>query len=366
MKIKFNKKDFLKAIKIGGCFASKRTPLPILRCIKVTVTDNSCWILSYDEQNAIKTNFGLENHYDLIDFCIEKDDIERYVSLLSEDYFELDINNESLTAVASTSDSTMTFPLFNVDEFPSLAVEVQSDTFELDAGLFGYWVQKASPFLDTDEFQLNHEHLHFFIKDKTLDVFAFNFDKMYHDSSFVEFDGEIKMSINRSSFMGLRNALSNETKVTVKNGEKNIVVIGDNTMLLIRKHEFNPLDFYMLLKYKPLFEVEVDKERLTSVVLRAMNVHDDTKTGTLTINFDENGLTLVSERPEVKKKLKETIQATGAKEFKQTYILSKLILALNAISSDKVVLRPCGTNALFEIGNTEYTTESGYVSPCRD
>lgn len=42
------------------------------------------------------------------------------------------------------------------------------------------------------------------------------------------------------------------------------------------------------------------------------------------------------------------------------------MLALNSVSSDKVVLRPCGTNALFEIGNTEYTTESGYVSPCRD
>lgn len=31
-------------------------------------------------------------------------------------------------------------------------------------------------------------------------------------------------------------------------------------MLLIRKYDFKPLDFYMLLKYQPLFEVEIDKK----------------------------------------------------------------------------------------------------------
>lgn len=366
MKIKFNKKDFLKAIRIGGCFSSKRTTLPILCCIKVSITEDSCWILSYDDRNAIKTNFRLENRYDSIDFCIEKDDIENYVSLLSEDVFELEIDNEKLSAIASTPYSTMTFPLFNVDEFPALAVETQSDTFELDAELFGYWLKKASSFLDTDEFQLNHEHLHLFIKDKKIDVFAFNFDKMYHDSSFINFEGELKMSINRSAFFGLRSALSKEKKVTIKNGEKNILVIGEDTMLLIRKYDFTPHDYYMLLQYKPLFEVEVSKERMISIVARAMNVHDNEKMGSLTIFFNENGLTFVSEKPEVKKRLEETIQVSGAKEFKQTYILSKLMLALNAISSDQIVLRPCGTNALFEIGNTEYTTESSYVSPCRD
>ena len=69
---------------------------------------------------------------------------------------------------------------------------------------------------------------------------------------------------------------------------------------------------------------------------------------------------------ELNKKLEERVEVVGGKEFKQTFILQKLLLVLNSISSDKVVLRPCGQNALFEIGNTEYTTEGGYVSPCRD
>lgn len=366
MKIKFNKKDFLNAIKTGGSFSSKRTPLPILQSVKVQIVDNTCWLLSYNDKNAIKTHFKLEESYKNIEFCIDKDDIENYVSLLIEDCFDIDVDNRKLNAIVSTPNSKMNFPLHDVKVYPTLAQEVNCDTFTLDANLLGYWIQKGMTLLEYDEFQPNNQHLHLFIKDNKVDVFAFNFDKMYHDSAYIDYEGELKVSIDMSAFAALRKALSNEQKVTIKNGEKNIIVIGDNSMLLIRKYDFKPLDFYMLLKYQPLFEVEVDKERLTSVVLRAMNVHDDTKTGTLTINFDENGLTLVSERPEVKKKLKETIQATGAKEFEQTYILSKLILALNAISSDKVVLRPCGTNALFEIGNTEYTTESVYVSPCRD
>lgn len=122
----------------------------------------------------------------------------------------------------------------------------------------------------------------------------------------------------------------------------------------------------MLLKYQPLFEVEIDKKIFHSIVSRAIYVQNNTKTGTMTLNFDETGITFVSDNMELNKKLEERFEVVGGKEFKQTFILQKLLLVLNSISSDKVVLRPCGQNALFEIGNTEYTTEGGYVSPCRD
>ena len=366
MKIKFNKKDFLKAIKIGGCFASKRTPLPILQSVKVQIVDNTCWLLSYNDKNAIKTHFKLEESYKNIEFCIDKDDIENYVSLLMEDYFDIDVDNEKLNAIVSTPNSTMNFPLHDVRVYPTLAQEVNCDTFTLDANLLGYWIQKGMPLLEYDEFQPNNQHLHLFIKDNKVDVFAFNFDKMYHDSAYIDYEGELKVSIDMSAFAALRKALSNEQKVTIKNGEKNIIVIGDNSMLLIRKYDFKPLDFYMLLKYQPLFEVEIDKKIFHSIVSRAIYVQDDTKTGTMTLNFDETGITFVSENMELNKKLEERVEVVGGKEFKQTFILQKLLLVLNSISSDKVVIRPCGQNALFEIGNTEYTTESGYISPCRD
>ena len=111
MRIKFNKKDFLNAIKTGGSFSSKRTPLPILQSVKVQIVDNTCWLLSYNDKNAIKTHFKLEESYKNIEFCIDKDDIENYVSLLMEDYFDIDVDNEKLNAIVSTPNSTMNFPL---------------------------------------------------------------------------------------------------------------------------------------------------------------------------------------------------------------------------------------------------------------
>lgn len=55
MKLKFNRKQLLEAIEIGGSFSGNKKILPILEDIRVQIKENKAWILSYDNQNAIKT-----------------------------------------------------------------------------------------------------------------------------------------------------------------------------------------------------------------------------------------------------------------------------------------------------------------------
>lgn len=138
--------------------------MPILQSVKVQIVDNTCWLLSYNDKNAIKTHFKLEESYKNIEFCIDKDDIENYVSLLMEDYFDIDVDNEKLNAIVSTPNSTMNFPLHDVRVYPTLAQEVNCDTFTLDANLLGYWFKKCMPLLEYDEFQPNNQHLSFVYK----------------------------------------------------------------------------------------------------------------------------------------------------------------------------------------------------------
>lgn len=366
MKIKFKKKDFLKAIKVGGKFAVGQKVLPILDCVKITVVDWTCWILSYDFRNAIKINCPVESDNESIMFCINRKDIEEYVSLIDDESFEIDVDNDSLLATIYTSNGTVTYPLYDAKEFPALSQEVNCDTFQIDAGLLAYWIQKGAPFLINDDMQRNNENMHIFIKDGKIDVFFFNRDIMYHDSAETTFEGELKMPVNRNSFLGITAALSQEKTVTIKNGSRNIVIIGDDTMLMIRKDEFVQNNYYQLLNYVPILEITVDREKLLRAVMKAMNVTDNMKMGTITIKYSEGKLELFSERIEVNKRMEETIEAEGGKPFEQTYMTHKLRLALSTLRSEKVILKPAGANALLTICNPDYETEQTFISPCRE
>lgn len=368
MKIKFNKKEFLKAIKVGGAFSGNKKILPILECVKITIKNNTCWIMSYDNINAIKVHCKYEECEGDIVFCINKNDIETYVSLLEDNTFIIDVNNESLSAVVETENTRMDFMIEDSKYYPQLVQECNSDSFEINADLLSYWIQRGAPFLYNDDLQLNHQNMHFIIKDNKIDVFCFGYTKMYHDSSDIEFNGELSMSIDRNSFSGIRYALDNEDTVTIKDGEKNTMILGSHTMVLIRKDDFKMHNFKQLLGYKPLFEIEADKAKLMSVVNRALSIHNNSDMGTFTINYEHNKLTITSENIEMQKKFRETMDIESKSDFsgfEQTYTINLFKTALNAINSEKILLRPTGETSLLSFNNPEYATESSFIMPCK-
>ena len=46
MKLKFNRKQLLEAIEIGGSFSGNKKILPILEDIRVQIKENKAWILA--------------------------------------------------------------------------------------------------------------------------------------------------------------------------------------------------------------------------------------------------------------------------------------------------------------------------------
>ena len=367
MRIKFEKKEFLKAVKVGGSFANSQKVLPILGCIKVTIKSDKCWIMSYDNRNAIKTlcNF-LESDGDGV-FCINKSDIFDYVSSIDEDVFEIDVDNSTLTAVIMTSRGTMEYCVENANEYPVLNIGGDSTTFEMDSSLLGYWIQRGSCILVNDDMQLNHQNMHMIIKDGKVDVFFFNFNKMYHDVSDIDFDGEYRMSIDRNSFIGLKYAIESSERVKIKDSKLNTMIVGGDTMVMIRKDDFNMLDYPRLLAYKPIFEVKVDKQKLESVLMRASNVCRSSLEGTLHITYGNGIITFTANDFETRKKFHEVLETEGGEleqEFTQCYTINLFKMILGTIKSDKVLICPTGERTLLIFKNTEYDTENAFLSPC--
>lgn len=368
MRIKFEKKEFIKAVKVGGSFANGQKVLPILGCIKVTIKGDKCWIMSYDNRNAIKTSFKvLESEEDVV-FCINKGDILDYVSSIDEEVFEMDVDNSSLTAIVRTSKGTMEFCMDNAAEYPTLSIGSDVATFEMDSALLGYWIQRGACILVNDDMQLNNQNMHLIIKDGKIDVFFFNFSKMYHDSSEIDFSGEYKMSIDRNSFVGVRHVLDSSERITIKDGALNTMITGGNTMVMMRKDEFNMLDYLRLLKYEPMFEVKVDKAKLESVLMRASNVGRDSLVSTLDITYSNGMMTFTANDFQTRKKFKEVLETEGGdvpSDFTQCYTISLFKMILGTVKSDKVMICPTGEKSLLIFKNTEYETENAFLSPAQ-
>lgn len=364
MKITFNKKVFLKAVKIGGSYAGNGKVLPILDCIKVVVLNDKCSILSYDERNAIKTHCLPEFCEGDISFCVNKSDIEKYVNLLDEETFDLDVKEKHITVVSRNG--SIDFPIEDANEFPSLTVSSTSTSFKIDSSLLGYWIQRGAPFTISDEFKKSFECVHIIIKDGEMDFFSFNDSRMYHDSAKTECEEDLSVSINRKSLAGLSLALGEDKKVTIKDGERNITIIGSNTMLLIRKDEFKLPNCHALLNFPSLFEMQVNKAKLLSIISRAQLISDNTYNVTVKFRYMANGIEITAENFEGNKRMSEVIESETVNdfgEFVQSYGASSMKLVVNSINADSVVISPSGETSLCRINNPEYESESAMIMP---
>lgn len=363
MKLTFNKKTFLKALKIGGCFAGKRKVLPILECVKLTIKENKCWIISSDERNAIKTKCDMEYSEGDISFCIKKNDIERYVDLLDEEIFNIEIESGGNELTVKTITGYMVFPTQSADEFPILSSNGENKSFKFNSGLLAYWIQRGSPFLVNDEFKLNNQNMNILIKDKRIDIFCFNDSKMYHDSSDIDFEEELEFGIDRNSFNGLLQVLNIQEEILIKVYERNILFIADDAMLLAARDEYKILNFRQLLNFKPIFEITVNKSEILSVLSRALNVYDSIFNGIIKMDFCNGNITLFAENLEGNKKMVEQIDCDSSYDYSQFYNVANMKMAINAINSDSVILCPTGDKSLMIIKNPEYETENTFISP---
>lgn len=371
MKLVFNRKDFLEAINIGGCYAGNRKVLPILECVKITVKNNKCTILSYDDMNAIKTSCNIISSDEDIVFCINKADIESYVNLLRDETFEMKVEvigeeankEKKMKATIYTDTGTMEFPVEDAKWYPTLQQESDAETFTMPAQTLGYWIVKGNPFLKEDELQPVFECLHLFIQENNIHAFAFDSIKMYHD--FCETESNLKtiLSIPRNSFKGIREALKKENEVTIKNGKNNIIIKCENSMLLIRKMEMKVPNFFQLLQYKDRFTVRVDKRTILLCLLKAINIFEKPITGNISLSLTEEGITISATNWGGNKNYTEKIYAEGGQAICQNFNAIQMRTAIDAISTDNIEICPTGERALLKIKNPEYDSEVTMICP---
>ena len=124
MKINLDKKEFVKALQIGGSFAGKSKVMPILDCVKIKVGLDKLTIVSTDNENAISKRLNGITSDEEGTFCVNMNDLMSYIKLINADTFE--IITDDKTAEVKHVKGSFTLPIFSDEDFPTIKPDENS------------------------------------------------------------------------------------------------------------------------------------------------------------------------------------------------------------------------------------------------
>lgn len=355
----FNKRDFLNAISIGGSCTGNGKILPIDRCIKMKVKNGACRMVSYDGRNAINSVCPIESASEDISFCFDKEEIEKCVSLLHGDKFNFEVSLTDGKMDVKQGTILVSYPIYAADDFPTLAQDTDGVEFKMSSSLLKYWLTNGRPFLHNDDMCLNLANIHFFIKDRKIEVFSSSNEHIYLDSDDIDTDIEHQFSINLMAFSSIMKGLSTDEEVTIKSGTYNTLIKGSNSTLLVRKDDFKVRNYHIFLKYKPDTGVIINKRRLKDILLMANNVDS-----LIQLSFTPDGILFKSENLDLKKSYTDVYNSDYlGNECRMTFNIMKFMQCINAINHDDVILAPTGEKSPIVIKNVDDNVEKALLMP---
>lgn len=343
MKITFNRKAFLDAMAIGGSYAGNKQVLPILECVRLTFSGQTCWIMSYNDRDAIKTSCEVIDIDGNDGFCVSSKGIQDYVRLIPDDNFSITFIPGETTVTISSINGDFKMPVFDVNEFPTPSIEKDAPSFKMDAAMLCYWIRTCSPFLVKDDLKPYRSHIHLFVSKEKVKVWACEEHIAYNDAFDIENEMETTLGIHLFSFPGILKAYNGEEFLIISSGEKGITIKGEKTLILLRKYEMGVPCFDVLTRPSPMAVIKVDRKALFNSMQRALTVYQNPEYSITAFNFSDDRLNLVTEDLMMSGKLlNETHYVEDGVNITQYFKPNLFGCCLNALTSDEVHIMPAG------------------------
>lgn len=236
MRITLDKKEFVKALQVGGSFAGKNKMISILDCVKIKVGLDKLTIVSTDGENAISKKLNGIASDEEGTFCVNKSDLVSYIRLINSDDIEININIVGKTAEVKHVKGSFTLPINSDECFPVIksddGVEVT-----IDAALLNNWITDGKNFVANDEFRPVMNGLYVYCKDNELGCCASDGHALFTDNVPQEDMPEFGFILNRNAFNAVCDAISSVEDVKVKVGARNVMFVGDGVSVITRQLE---------------------------------------------------------------------------------------------------------------------------------
>ena len=335
MKIRLEKKEFVKALQVGGSFAGKSKVMPILECVKIKVGLDKLTIVSTDSENAISKRLNGITSDEEGTFCVNMNDLLSYIKLINSDEIEINVNGN--TAEVKHAKGSFTFPVENDDEFPSIKPDENCVEVSINAVLLNNWIADGKSFVASDELRPVMNGLYVYCKGEELGCCASDGHCLFTDNIKVENVPEFSFILNKNAFKTVCDAIQSVEDVKVKVGTRNVMFVADGVSVIARQIEGMYVNFKAVCPKDNSIEVKVDQKEMLNAITRSSV--SASKASMLTrMKVDGFNLEISSEDLDFNKEAREylTVEANG--NIVIGFKASLLIQILNSISTDNVVI----------------------------
>ena len=337
MKVTIERESFVKALSIGMQMAGKAKGLSILENVKCTFKDNTATISSYDSEVAITKRVPIVDSECDFDACVEPKMLLSMLNSIKDAQVIMDFDNYNCEI--QHKKGVMSLPYEDTDEYPSPIFDKNMKKFEVDAMQVYNWLKESRSFASVNTLYPQMMGVYMYFEDGEFGVAATDSNVMYHDKIEYDYHDEpSNMVVCVKAINAVLPMINGYEKITIMNGDRNVVFRTDDSMLVATKTELPYPRFKSIIPKSYKIEVDIDKNEFVESVKRALITANE-KTSLLKLNINSMMMSIHSDDIMNNKKSKDECPCTcigGEIEigFRGTYLLNMM----NTISSDRMKL----------------------------
>lgn len=335
MKLELNKKDFLKALQIGGMFAGSCKTLPILDCVKIKVSGDKINIVSTDNENAISKRItGVKSDEDCT-FCVNMKDFSSYIKLIKADNFYITVENN--IAEIKHENGSFSLPVYGDDDFPTMKPDNDSVEFSMDAALLNNWIADGRSFVANDELRPAMNGLYLYSENGEIGCCASDGHALFTDKLTMEGLPEFRFILNKNAFKPVCDAISDVENLVIKVGQRNVMFVAGGTSVIARQIEGRYVNFKAVLPKYNNISVKVNRKDMLDAIVRC-SIGANQSTMLTKINVGGIGMEISCEDIDFNRKAKEYLAVESNGNITIGFKSSLIIDILNHITTENAVI----------------------------
>lgn len=362
MKLELNKKDFIKALQIGGMFAGNCRTIPILECVKIKIAGDKINIVSTDNENAISKRItGVKSDEDGT-FCVNMKDFSSYIKLIKADTFFITVENN--IAEIKHENGSFSLPVYSDDDFPIMKPDEDSIEFVMESILLNNWIADGKSFVANDELRPAMNGLYIYSKNGEIGCCATDGHSLFTDNIKSEGMPEFSFILNKNAFRPIYDAISDVEKVRIKVGKRNVMFVADGTSVIASQIEGRYPAFKSIIRSDNNIIAYVDKKQMIDSILRC-SVAENKSSNLIKLSFSMNKLHIESEDIDYNKKTDEEIDCEIEGEIKCIGFKSYLMInVLNSVSTNRAIIKMKDPSKSAIIEEENDSNKTLLIMPC--
>jgi DNA polymerase-3 subunit beta len=268
--------------------AAGKTPMPILKCIKVEADNN--------KMNMTASNLEMQIEYFLdcevikpMSFCADADKLAQFAKVAGKNEIEIKFDKEKLS-LKSKSRSNINF--MPVENFPAMLVSTEgSVSVTIDAETFSNAINYTSISVAVNHTSIALNGFYIAIKDGFATITTSDSKRLSQSKIPVNYDGEIECVIPKQSALTIAKLFQSGDIEIVLN--RNSLSIESDNIKLISKNIDAKYPIFNKIFYIPTVPAQIESSDFINCI-EAGGINSDSRYMAVVLNFSKNEIGIES------------------------------------------------------------------------